>query len=51
MALRSLGRSGRAILPGQLAVAGTPLGLYPVRQADQIEVYLDHTVGAERIAA
>jgi 2-keto-4-pentenoate hydratase len=35
------------LLPGQIVLAGTPLGLYPVRQGDHIAVLVDDELGTE----
>jgi 2-keto-4-pentenoate hydratase len=42
-----LAKTGRALLPGQIILAGTALGLYPVRTGDQIAVRVDDAVGSE----
>lgn len=39
-----LAESGRAPEPGQIVLAGTPLGLYPVLPGDRVEVLLDGAV-------
>ncbi len=36
-----LAESGHAPEPGQIVLAGTPLGLYPVQPGDRVEVLLD----------
>ncbi|HVY16972.1 MAG TPA: hypothetical protein VHB27_17250 [Rhodopila sp.] len=40
---QDLARDGLALLPGQIVIAGTPLGLYPVHAGDRIETCLDGT--------
>jgi len=42
-----LAATGRALRPGQIILAGTVLGLYPVRDGDRIAVRVDSRVGAE----
>ena len=42
-----LAETGRALLPGQIILAGTVLGLYPVRDGDRIVVCVDNRVGVE----
>jgi 2-keto-4-pentenoate hydratase len=42
-----LAKTGRALLPGQIVLTGTPLGLYPVRAGDRIVVRVDDKVGVE----
>jgi 2-keto-4-pentenoate hydratase len=42
-----LAETGRALLPGQIILAGTVLGLYPVRDGDRIVVRVDNRVGVE----
>jgi 2-keto-4-pentenoate hydratase len=42
-----LAETGRPLLPGQIVLAGTPLGLYPVRSGDHITVLVDDEIGAE----
>jgi 2-keto-4-pentenoate hydratase len=42
-----LAKTGRALLPGQIILAGTALGLYPVRQGDHIAVRVDDVIGSE----
>jgi 2-keto-4-pentenoate hydratase len=42
-----LTKTGRAPLPGQIILAGTALGLYPVRAGDCIVVRVDSKVGVE----
>jgi 2-keto-4-pentenoate hydratase len=47
-----LAESGRTPEPGQIVLAGTPLGLYPVRPGNRIEVLLDGKVAVTcRVAA
>ncbi len=36
-----LGESGLSLLPGQIVLAGTPLGLYPVVTGDHVAVFID----------
>ena len=42
-----LAETGRPLLPGQIILAGTPLGLYPVQSGDQIAVLVNDEIGAE----
>ena len=42
-----LAKTGRALLPGQIILTGTALGLYPVRPGDRIAVYVDDMIGSE----
>lgn len=42
-----LAKKGRALLPEHIVLAGTPLGLYPVRASDRIFVCVDGKVGVE----
>jgi 2-keto-4-pentenoate hydratase len=42
-----LAETDRTLLPGQIILTGTPLGLYPVRAGDRIVVRVDGNVGAE----
>jgi 2-keto-4-pentenoate hydratase len=42
-----LAKKGRALLPEQIVLAGTPLGLYPVRAGDRVVVRVDDNVGVE----
>lgn len=42
-----LAEADRALLPGQIVLAGTPLGLYPVRSGDHIAVFVGDEIGAE----
>jgi len=42
-----LAEAGRTLLPGQIVLAGTPLGLYSVRSGDRIAVLVDEETGAE----
>jgi 2-keto-4-pentenoate hydratase len=44
---KHLAKTGRALLPGQIILAGTVLGLYPVRDGDRIVVRVDNRVGVE----
>jgi 2-keto-4-pentenoate hydratase len=44
-----LATTGRALLPGQIILAGTALGLYPVRPGDHIAVQVDDVIGSECI--
>jgi 2-keto-4-pentenoate hydratase len=36
-----LGRAGQHLQPGQIVLAGTPLGLYPVQPGDRVTVLVD----------
>jgi 2-keto-4-pentenoate hydratase len=40
-----LGNAGQRLQPGQIILAGTPLGLYPVQPGDRITVLVDGQVG------
>ena len=42
-----LAEAGLPLLPGQIILAGTPLGLYPVRSGDHIAAFVDDEIGAE----
>lgn len=42
-----LAKTGRTLLPGQIILAGTVLGLYPVRDGDRIVVRVDNRIGVE----
>jgi 2-keto-4-pentenoate hydratase len=42
-----LTEAGLTLFPGQIVLAGTPLGLYPVRSGDHIAVLVDGDIGAE----
>ena len=42
-----LARKNQALLPGQIVLAGTPLGLYPVQAGEQIVVRVDDKVEVE----
>jgi 2-keto-4-pentenoate hydratase len=42
-----LAKKNQALLPGQIVLAGTPLGLYPVRAGDRIVVCVDGRMGVE----
>jgi 2-keto-4-pentenoate hydratase len=42
-----LAKAGRALLPGQIILAGTALDLYPVQAGDRIVVCVDNKVGVE----
>ena len=42
-----LAKTGRALLPGQIILAGTVLGLYRVQDGDQIVVRVDNKVEVE----
>jgi len=42
-----LAETGLPLLPGQIILAGTPLGLYPVRSGDHVAVLVDDQIGAE----
>jgi 2-keto-4-pentenoate hydratase len=42
-----LAEQDRALLPGQIILTGTPLGLYPVRAGDRVDVRVDGKVGVE----
>jgi 2-keto-4-pentenoate hydratase len=42
-----LAKTGRALLPGQIVLAGTALGLCPVRPGDHIAVRVDNLIGSE----
>jgi 2-keto-4-pentenoate hydratase/2-oxohepta-3-ene-1,7-dioic acid hydratase in catechol pathway len=43
---QQLGDTGADLLPGHVVLAGTPLGLYPVRTGDRVAVFVDHEIGA-----
>jgi 2-keto-4-pentenoate hydratase len=43
---QQLGDTGADLLPGHVVLAGTPLGLYPVRSGDRVAVFVDHEIGA-----
>ena len=40
-------KKNQALLPGRIVLAGTPLGLYPVRAGDRIVVRVDGRMGVE----
>jgi len=42
-----LAKKDRALLPGQIVLAGTPLGLYRVRPGDRVVVRVDGKAGVE----
>ena len=42
-----LAKTDRALLPGQIILTGTALGLYPVRPGDRIAAYVDDVIGSE----
>jgi 2-keto-4-pentenoate hydratase len=42
-----LAETDRALLPGQIVLAGTPLGLYPALAGDRIGVRVDDKIGVE----
>jgi 2-keto-4-pentenoate hydratase len=42
-----LAKKDRALLPEQIILTGTPLGLYPVRTGDRVVVRVDGNVGVE----
>jgi len=42
-----LARKGRALLPEQIILTGTPLSLYPVRAGDHVVVRVDGKIGVE----
>jgi hypothetical protein len=42
-----LTEAGLALPPGQIVLAGTPLGLYPALPGDQIAVFVNDEIGAE----
>jgi len=42
-----LAEKDRALLPGQIILTGTPLGLYPVRAGDRVVVRVDGKAGVE----
>jgi 2-keto-4-pentenoate hydratase len=42
-----LAKTDRSLLPGQIVLTGTSLGLYPVRAGDRVVVRVDDKVGAE----
>ena len=42
-----LAKKDRALLPEQIILTGTPLGLYPVRAGDRVVVRVDGKVGVE----
>lgn len=42
-----LAKKNRALLPEQIVLTGTPLGLYPVRASDRVVVRVDGKVGVE----
>ncbi len=47
-----LAAAGHRLRPGDILLAGTPLGLYPVAPGDQVAVYLDDTPAVRcRVAA
>jgi 2-keto-4-pentenoate hydratase len=44
---RQLADTRRALLPEQIILTGTPLGLYPVRRGDQVAVFVDDEIGSQ----
>ena len=44
---RHLADTRTDLLPGQVVLTGTPLGLYPVRRGDQVAVFVDHEIGSQ----
>jgi 2-keto-4-pentenoate hydratase len=42
-----LAAAGLALRPGQIVLAGTPLGLYPVRPGDRVAVFVNDEIGVE----
>ena len=42
-----LTEAGLALLPGQIVLAGTPLGLYPVLSGDHVAVFVNDEIGVE----
>jgi 2-keto-4-pentenoate hydratase len=42
-----LAEAGLALLPGQIVLAGTPLGLYPVLSGDRVAVFVNDEIGVE----
>lgn len=44
---RHLAEFGYRLRPGQIVLAGTPLGLYPVQVGDHVAVFVDDQIGAE----
>jgi 2-keto-4-pentenoate hydratase len=44
---RHLADTRRDLLPQQIVLTGTPLGLYPVRRGDQVAVFVNHDIGAQ----
>ena len=44
---RHLAEFGLALVPGQIVLAGTPMGLYPVEPGDYIAVFIDDDLAAE----
>jgi 2-keto-4-pentenoate hydratase len=42
-----LAKKDRGLLPEQIVLTGTPLGLYPVRASDRVVVRVDGKVGVE----
>jgi 2-keto-4-pentenoate hydratase len=42
-----LAEAGLALLPGQIVLAGTPLGLYPARPGDHVCVFVNDDIGVE----
>jgi 2-keto-4-pentenoate hydratase len=43
---RQLAHTGADLSPGDIILAGTPLGLYPVRRGDQVTVLVDDKIGS-----
>ena len=43
---RQLADTAADLSPGDIVLTGTPLGLYPVREGDQVAVLIDDKVGA-----
>lgn len=44
---RQLAETQRTLLPEQIVLTGTPLGLYPVRKGDQVAVFVNHDIGPQ----
>ena len=43
---QQLGDSQADLLPGQVILTGTPLGLYPVNRGDEVAVFVDGEIGS-----
>ncbi len=43
---RQLAHTGADLAPGDIVLAGMPLGLYPVRRGDQVTVLVDDKIGS-----